>query len=339
MQDRPRIGFILGNDTDRAILFDQDGGILLMGNNDADRVFGLLEGEAFNWARLHFTPSYFRKARHWDVSKVDVLWNMVSDADQNPETLSVIEKFTRGLDIPIIDPAAAIKQTRRHHISARLAGLENVVMPKTLLLRNPSLERVKRQLEEADFRFPAIVRRTGSHNGEFLGLFESAEAIEGCYGDRRNEYYITEFVDVRAADGIYRKTRFFFVGEAIVLRQHILADVWNIHGNTSRRFMVNHPEMVEESRAALLGGFDAQPEITRTALRAIRDRIGLDYFGIDVCVQADGRLVVFEANATMNFNPFFRNPAMQHNRAAVAPMVAAVTELLHAKLAQRASRI
>ena len=36
------------------------------------------------------------------------------------------------------------------------------------------------------------------------------------------------------------------------------------------------------------------------ALRAIRDRIPLDVFGVDFEVDADGRLVFFEANATMN---------------------------------------
>jgi hypothetical protein len=36
------------------------------------------------------------------------------------------------------------------------------------------------------------------------------------------------------------------------------------------------------------------------ALRAIRERIPLDVFGVDFDVNADGRLVFYEANATMN---------------------------------------
>jgi D-alanine-D-alanine ligase-like ATP-grasp enzyme len=35
-------------------------------------------------------------------------------------------------------------------------------------------------------------------------------------------------------------------------------------------------------------------------LRAIRERIPLDVFGIDFNVDAEGRVVFFEANATMN---------------------------------------
>ncbi len=36
------------------------------------------------------------------------------------------------------------------------------------------------------------------------------------------------------------------------------------------------------------------------SLRAIRDRIPLDVFGLDFDVDADGLLVFYEANATMN---------------------------------------
>jgi len=36
------------------------------------------------------------------------------------------------------------------------------------------------------------------------------------------------------------------------------------------------------------------------SLRAIRERIPLDIFGVDFDVDADGRLVFYEANATMN---------------------------------------
>jgi glutathione synthase/RimK-type ligase-like ATP-grasp enzyme len=44
------------------------------------------------------------------------------------------------------------------------------------------------------------------------------------------------------------------------------------------------------------------------ALQAIRETIGLDYFGIDCAIDRDGMLVVFEVNASMlvhqNYGPF-----------------------------------
>lgn len=337
MQEKVRIGFVVGNDTDRAIEFDQAVNVALRGNNDADLVLKLAFDEAeFDWTRLHMTPSYFRKTKRWDTSKVDVLWNMVSDADQNPKTLDAIERFTADFDIPVIDPPRQVRQTRRHQIALRLAGIDNVHMPKTLLLRNPTLERVKRQVEEVGFRFPAILRRTGSHNGEFIGLFATPEQIQGVYGDRGRDYYMTEFVDFRWPDGLYRKTRFFIVGGEVVIRQHVVSSAWNIHGRTARE-MVNQPAHEAEGLALLTGGFPALPTITQTALSAISRSVGLDYFGIDANLDPQGRLVVFEANATMNFLP--RNGQMrQRSLASVAPMVASVRRLLLNKVAQRATK-
>ena len=124
----------------------------------------------------------------------------------------------------------------------------------------------------------------------------------------------------------------------MVVRQHIVAQTWSVHGASSRAYMASQPHLLEEGRAMLEGGFDALPEITRSALHAIRDRMNLDYFGLDACIDPAGRVVVFEANATMNFQPDFRNPATQSNRAAVAPAVAAVRKLLYAKLEARATK-
>ncbi|MFD3263063.1 ATP-grasp domain-containing protein [Phenylobacterium ferrooxidans] len=337
MPGKVRIGLIVGNDTDRAIEFDQAVNVSLRGNNDADLVLKLaFDEDEFDWTRLHMTPSYFRKTKRWETSKVDVLWNMVSDADQHPGTLAVIEKFTDQCDLPLIDPAAAILQTRRHDVARRLAGIEHIHMPKTLLLRNPTLERVRRQAEAAGFRFPAIVRRTGTHNGQMLGVFQSPEEIEGVYGDRRNEYYLTEFVDFRSPDGGYRKTRFFFVGDEIVLRQHVVSETWNIHGRSGRG-MADHPDRLAEAQTWVGGGFAGLPATARTALRAIGDQIGLDYFGLDASLDSEGRVLVFEANATMNFLP--RAGHMRgRSAAALAPMVAAVRKLLLAKAAQRATK-
>lgn len=337
MPEKVRIGFIVGNDTDRAIEFDQAVNVTLRGNNDADLVLKLAFDEAeFDWTRLHMTPSYFRKTKRWDPSKVDVLWNMVSDADLHPATLGVISKFTGQCDLPLIDSAEAILQTRRHDVARRLAGIADVHAPKTLLLRNPTLDRVRRQVEEAGLRFPAILRRTGSHNGQMLGVFDSPEAIEGVYGDRRNEYYLTEFVNFRSPDGGFRKTRFFFVGDEIVLRQHVVSETWNIHGRSGRE-MDKHPEWRAEAQVQVGGGLAGLPAKAQTVLRAIGDRIGLDYFGLDASLDSEGRVLVFEANATMNFLP--RAGHMRgRSAAALAPMVKAVRKLLLAKAAQRATK-
>ena len=49
------------------------------------------------------------------------------------------------------------------------------------------------------------------------------------------------------------------------------------------------------------------PEVA-DILKAVRDRMGLDFFGMDFGLDADGRVILFEANATMSFAMKFGPP-------------------------------
>ena len=62
-------------------------------------------------------------------------------------------------------------------------------------------------------------------------------------------------------------------------------------------------------------------------MRAIRDRIGLDYFGIDCGLDRDGNIVAFEVNASMLVHEHneafpYKDPAVRAIKAAFAEMLA-----------------
>jgi hypothetical protein len=63
-------------------------------------------------------------------------------------------------------------------------------------------------------------------------------------------------------------------------------------------------------------------------LEAVRDRMELDYFGMDFAILPDGRVVLFEANATMNFFPFLDDPKFAYVRRCLEPARAAFHEML-----------
>ena len=325
-----RIGVLCGCDRNRDLVLDPLSRTHGVGNNDGLFMLRLVEPR-LAISRLHITPKYFRQTRvRWNLNRADLIWNVISDIDQNPLTLDVARKMLETTKVPVINPPRLVSMTRRHDLPPRLAGLDGVHAPQCLLPKYPTRERVEKLLKEKDFRFPAILRRTGSHNGEVVGIIDSLDGLEPIFGDRKSEYYLIEFVDVRRGDGLYRKTRFFFVGDEIITRQHIVGDEWSVHGRSSRGAADDDPRFVE-SAAMLIDGFEALPAATRAAVHAIRERIGLDYCGLDCCLMEDGTVVVFECNATMNFNPRFRNARTQHNRAALPRMVSALSKLVVAK--------
>jgi len=325
-----RIGVICGCDMNREMVLDPNERTHGVGNNDALFMLKLVE-PPLALSRMHITPKYFRQTRkRWNLGRVDLLWNVISDIDQNPLTLDVARKLFDTAKVPVINPPRLVSLTRRHDLPPRLAGIDGVHVPQCLLLKYPTRERVEKLLKETGFRFPAILRATGSHNGDVVGIVDSLDGLEQIFGDRKTEYYLIEFVDVRRADGLYRKTRFFFVGDEVITRQHIIADEWSVHGRSSRNAADDDPRFAEGA-AMLINGFESLPAATRAAVHAIRERIGLDYCGLDCCLMEDGTVVVFECNATMNFNPRFKNARTQHNRAALPRMVEALSKLVVAK--------
>jgi glutathione synthase/RimK-type ligase-like ATP-grasp enzyme len=62
------------------------------------------------------------------------------------------------------------------------------------------------------------------------------------------------------------------------------------------------------------------------ALREIRQRIGLDYFGVDCALDGQGNVIVFEVNASMlvhadNAEFPYKDPAVHAIKAAFAEML------------------
>lgn len=327
--ERPAIGVICGSDAIHQIVRDQDVKTGAHGNNDSGGLLMRVE-PGYLIRRLHLTPGYFRQPLRYNL-KLDLIWNTVSDEEQNPKVLAVAQKLIASTGLPVVNPPAMIPRTSRVETAKRLAGIDGVIAPKVLLLHNPTRERVGRLAESAGFRFPAIVRRTGTHAGEIVGIFPTLESLEPIFGDRKNDYFMIEYVDVRHSDGLYRKTRFFMIGDRVVTRQHIVSDQWLIHGRSGRGIMSQREDLLAESRTMLIDGFEALPSSLQATIHGIRERMGLDYIGLDCCLREDGRIVLFECNATMNFNPYFRNPAMQHNRAALPRYLDALQALVTAR--------
>ena len=248
------------------------------------------------------------------------------------------QKLTHGARPPLINAPKAVSRTRRDDVANNLANIENVRTPKVLLVKFPTLERITALVETRGFQFPAIVRQAGKHTGEILGIFESPAELSAIFGDRRHEYYLTEYVDIRRSDGLYRKTRFFFIGDQIVMRHHLVADQWSIHGG-DWAYMAEHESLMAESRSLMDGGFEALAPQTQAALQAIRVRIGLEFCGLDCCLMEDGSVVVFECNATMNFNPdLFDAPGTQHNRSCLPRALSAMRRLIEAKTGKTLQR-
>lgn len=329
-QNRPPLLLIVGTDADT--LVQSGNGYRISGNSD---IFRLIPPN-IRFDQLNLTRQ-FRKAHDRVVpGHYPVVLNLVTDPDQHPRTLERVRKLMRGYRGRLINRPEAVLRTTRDQVAKRLATIPNLRAPRTVRLKVQGPHSPPKLMGGTSLSYPAILRQAGTHGGKIIGRVETASEATALL-DKAGEYILTEFVDFRSPDGLYRKYRVFFIGQRRIFRHLIGAEDWNIHAKERFAFMATHPGLIAEERDMLEspdGNFP--PEVAAT-LDAVRQHMGLDFFGVDFGLAPDGQVVLFEANATMNFFPVRDEPPFEHIKGVLSPASLAFGELLRSKLAATAA--
>jgi tetratricopeptide (TPR) repeat protein len=254
----------------------------------------------------------------------DVIVNLVSDADLGREIIGPLAAFADRLTKPVVNHPRLILPTDRQSIARRLKDLPGAVMPSTTRIAAPLLAR---QMQTGtDIPLPLIVRHAGTHGGDRMELLHSPAEILAFAEEAGDEaLYLTHYVDYRSADGLFRKYRFIFAGEDILPYHLAVGDGWKVHHASTR---MAEFEWMRAEEAAFLDAPEQRfgPQAMAT-LDSIRRRIGLDYFGIDCALDPEGRVLIFEVNASMlihlhNEGFDYKTPHVMRIKAAFEEMLA-----------------
>lgn len=248
----------------------------------------------------------------------DVLFNAISDPDAAAGPLRLASTLAPQFRLPVLNHPWAVSVTTREQMARRLAGLPGIHMPQT--------RRVSRAaLSLDDFAGPCLVRPAGQHGGAATKLALSAsEMMDAGLQSPAPDLFLTDFVDFRSADGLYRKLRIVFVGDEPFPVHLAIGDHWLSH---YFRMAMDRGQRDEE--AAFLRhpqgliGQDAWAALAKLPARA-----GLDFFGIDAAVGPDGRLIIFECNAAMLVRHADRPRALDYKQDAANNVRTAMTRLL-----------
>jgi hypothetical protein len=315
--------FIIGGGDDNERVVQAGSRILVSGTSDLGKL--LLERVPNH--RLHVTRNYFRKGRQADLTQYSVLVNLITEAEKNAKILETLRKILRGVPGRVINRPEAVLRTTRDQVARTLSGIPGLIVPKAVRLDGRKRAIAAKALEKAGIVAPVILRQAGTHTGKIVGLFDSVDGAVAAL--EPGEHVATQFVDFASADGLYRKYRVFFIGKQIVLRHMIVSDSWNVHVKDRTRFMSQHPELVAEERALFDRANPFAPGV-REVLDAVRTRMPLDFFGMDFAITQGGDVVLFEANATMNFFPLWptQDPQFIYLASCLDPAAAAFRELL-----------
>lgn len=224
----------------------------------------------------------------------DVIMNMICDPEIQTKSLSILN--TIPFDIPLINRPESIHKTSRDLLSQQLPPSEDFLIPKTLRITpygpNDILETAVEAFGGSSFLFRPVV----SHGGEGLIRIDDYKAaeFEAYPMDGKAQYFMTEFIDCRHADGLYRKMRFFIIDGVPYPRHKIVSTSWMIHSQ-SRSILMSQESYQEEEKSFL----ENPPAILRAFCTHVYNHLNLDYFGIDCALLDDGKVVLFEANVCM----------------------------------------
>ena len=260
----------------------------------------------------HFTYVFAGEADRPSVRKQIPTPDFVINNNVNAEAvlsggnLSGLIGLVESFGVPVVNHPTKIIKTTRDATAKLFADIPGVVVPKTTRFFSigKTCAELAREIEE-QYDYPLITRTLVSQQGKGMTKVDSPEALAEVLSAEFSEtdFLVTQFVDSRGQNKLFRKIRAAIVrGEIIITR--VDSDThWNVHGRKSDErvaFYLNNLHLLDEEKRICLDPETVLGRATLQALRVIHERTSLDVFGVDFDVDADGRLIFYEANATMN---------------------------------------
>jgi glutathione synthase/RimK-type ligase-like ATP-grasp enzyme len=318
-----RIAALYGSDSRDDVEAYRDRTHPLSGVADFPRI---MQDAGFEVSALFITPSYFRRSYRWNTRDYDLVCNVITDPDQHPKTLAVAQQIEKSSKVRFINPPRFLPNAARDQVARIAATIPGIRTPKTLRLRRLTPTGIQNLVKAESFRFPAILRPLGSQSGLDARLVADLDQALGAIGGNAH-HYLTEYVDYRSPDGVYRKWRFFCIGGQVMARSFVVGEHWHLHAR-NRTNVPPNVDLAREERAF----FDAVdqgklPAIT-AMIRELAGKLKLDFFGLDCALTSREGFILFEANPTMNFGSRTADPKRPHKQTRLPIAIAAARELV-----------
>ena len=256
----------------------------------------------------------------------DVVFNCIGESDAARETLQLARALVARTDRPVLNPPDAVANTNRVTLAQKLEGMD-LRMPRTLRVTRADVLAANLPLP-----LPALLRPVGSHAGRDLELIPDAQTLQ-AYAARieDEEFYQTEFVDYRKADGFFRKYRIIVI-DGVPYPFHLaISPHWLVHYYNSP---MAENQWMRAEEAQFLENFDSVFSTQqRQTLRDIAAALELEYFGVDCSLDGAGRLVMFEADPAIIVHLADSIELYPYKHRAVPRIFAAVEALVDSRVA------
>lgn len=225
------------------------------------------------------------------LGQVDVIFSTLGDIDRGGGQFEAATALCARLGLPVINPPAAIERTGRDKAAALFGDIPGLI--------TPVVSRMTREgLGALPIDAPLLARPAGDHGGDNLVLLSSdADRTAWLADQTADQLLVSPFHDFASVDGLWRKYRLIFIDRQVYPYHLAIGEHWLVHYWRTEMGRADW-KMAEEQRflADWRGVFGP---VAARAAEAVARRLDLDYGGMDCALMADGRLLLFEANACM----------------------------------------
>jgi tetratricopeptide (TPR) repeat protein len=273
---------------------------------------------------------YANDAHERRLPPYDLVFNLIGDADGGAAALECAVAFERRCGVRLLNEPRKVQRTRRHMIPDLLAGIDDLVIPRVAAFPAAALKSPTRAslLTDAGLDPPLLLRSAGKHGGETLERKTTEQELaQHCSSLPDDEMvYVTAYHDYVSPDRFYRKYRAVFVDGALFPYHLAISPHWLVHYFSAS--MEDYPWKLAEEQAYLENASVVLGERAMAALTTVGQQMGLHYCGVDFSLLPDGRVLLFEANATMLVHPEDEHGALARKNPHVARILSAFDHLI-----------
>ncbi len=262
----------------------------------------------FSWISQDIEPAC--RERGWEVDTLsvgkphpqrlqvpDVVVNLITEPLVCRRALDRLESIVRLRSLPIVNQVEAVRRSARTALCdvIRAGNADRVRVPLTTRFAGTP-DGLPRHIESAGHRWPVLLRPVGTHGSQGLQKVDNASQLSEVQ-TIPSDVLVSDFVDFRSSDGLYRKYRMIWI-DGTIFRRHIIAGLeWNVTG-MARVAMAERPETIAVEKEFLASSGDALDERVAQLFRIV----GLDFGVIDFTVSDSDEITIFELNGTFQIS-------------------------------------
>jgi tetratricopeptide (TPR) repeat protein len=273
-----------------------------------------------------------------DLPPHDLVLNAIGDADLCQTALLAAEDLLeRRIRAPVLNHPERVLATGRADLANTLRNVAGIVVPKIATVSRAALLQSTGPglLAAEGFTFPLLLRTPGFHTGRHFVRVDTAADLAreaACLPGHR--VLAIAYLPGGWSDGCARKGRVMFIDGRLYPLHWAISRDWKVHYFTAD--MENSAEHRREEQQFLADTTSFLGRAAVESLAAIAAALGLDYGGIDFGVSADGKILLFEANATMAIVPPPPSSLWNYRRPAADLALLAAKNMLITRSARQA---